>query len=349
MGEPESNEAASSGQQSECRRAFVTGITGQDGSYLTELLLAKGYEVHGLVRRSSSITRSRLDHLFRDAAVYRKRLFLHYSDLDDVTTIRRILVQVRPDEMYHLAGQSHVGLSFDIPESTSEFTAMGTLRILEILRDLDPIPRFLHTSSSEVFGSPVESPQSEDTPFRPVTPYGVAKAFATNMVRVYRESHGFFACNAICFNHESPRRGESFVPRKITRAAARISLGLEDKLKLGNLDARRDWGFAKEYVEAMWRMLQQDEADDFVISTGTTHAVRDLLDVAFRHVELDWEQFVEIDPRFLRPNEGLQLVGDSTAIRRKTGWEPESTFEKLITSMVETDLTIARHENINAV
>ncbi len=248
--------------------ALITGISGQDGSYLTELLLSKGYEVHGIVRRSSSTVRTRLDRLFHDKEVYDRRLFLHYADLDDVTTIRRILVRCNPDELYHLAGQSHVGASFEIPETTCQFTAMGTLKLLEIVRDLPAPPRVLHISSSEIFGRPQESPQTELTPMRPVTPYGIAKTFATQMVALYRDSFDLFACNAICYNHESPRRGESFVTRKISRAAAAISLGLQDELKLGALDGRRDWGYAPEYVDAMWRMLQQPEADDYVIATG---------------------------------------------------------------------------------
>ncbi len=236
--------------------ALITGITGQDGSYLTELLLEKGYTVHGIVRRASRTERPRIDHLTLDADLYGSRLFLHYADMQDSTTLRRILLKVRPDELYHLAGQTHVGVSFEIPESTCEFTAMGTLRLLEIVRDLPSPPKVLHVGSSEVFGVPAESPQNEQTPFRPATPYGVAKAFAVDMVRVYRNAFGLFACNALCYNHESPRRGESFVTRKITRAVARIKLGSKETLKLGNIDSARDWGFAGDYVEAMWRMLQ---------------------------------------------------------------------------------------------
>lgn len=279
------------------KKALITGVTGQDGSYLAELLLAKDYEVHGIVRRSSSTVRLRLDHITGNRDVYNQRLFLHYADLDDITTIRRLLTKLHPDEIYHLAGQSHVGASFEIPESTCEFTAMGTLRLLEIVRDLDPLPKFLHVGSSEMFGQPTEQPQNEQTPLRPITPYGVAKTFATNMVRVYRESFGLFACNAICFNHESPRRGESFVTRKITRAAARIKLGLQSSVVLGNVDGQRDWGCASDYVDAFQRMLQMDQPCDLVLATGKLHRVSDWLDIAFDHLDLDWQKYVETDPR----------------------------------------------------
>jgi GDPmannose 4,6-dehydratase len=318
--------------------ALITGITGQDGSYLTELLLSKNYIVHGLVRRSSGLARPRLDHLYSDQSVYNQRLFLHYADLDDSTTTRRVLSQVRPQELYHLAGQSHVGASFDIPESTCEFTAMGTLRLLEMLRDLPSAPKFLHISSSEIFGRPTVSPQNEKTPFLPVTPYGVAKAFATQMVRVYRESFGMFACNAICYNHESPRRGESFVTRKITRAAARIKLGLDQKVTLGNIDGRRDWGFAGDYVEGMYRILQQDAPDDFVLATGVTHSVRDLLTVAFEHVGLNWQNFVEINAKYQRPSEGADLCGSADLAFKRLGWKPQKSFDDFIRLMVEHDL-----------
>ncbi len=326
------------------RTALITGISGQDGSYLTELLLEQGYAVHGLVRRSSDVARPRLDHLYSQPEIYGKRLFLHYADLDDITTIRRVMLKVRPDELYHLAGQSHVGASFDIPESTCEFTAMGTLRLLEIVRDLEYPPRVLHISSSEVFGRPTVSPQDELTPLRPVTPYGVAKAFAMQMVRVYRESFGVYACNAICFNHESPRRGESFVTRKVTRSAARIKLGLESSLKLGNLDGRRDWGYAQDYVRGMWQMLQQQTADDYILATGTTHSVRDLLDVAFEHVGLDWHQYVTIDSKYQRPSEGADLCGNNHKARTQLGWSPNISFREMIQQMVDHDLKIAALE-----
>lgn len=327
---------------SELQRALITGITGQDGSYLTELLLAKGYEVHGIVRRSSSMARSRIDDLTRDAQIYQKRLHLHYADLDDATTIRRLLLKIRPAEVYHLAGQSHVAVSFDVPESTCQFTAMGTLKLLEIIRDCQPAPRFLHTSSSEVFGMPQAGPQNEQTPFCPVTPYGVAKAFATQMVRVYRDSFGLFACNAICFNHESPRRGESFVTRKITRSAARISLGLDQTLTMGSLDAQRDWGYAPDFCEGFWRMLQLDKPCDLVLATGTLHRVRDWLDIAFSHVGLDWQKHVQFDPRFLRKADPQTLVGDASLARAQIGWQPQLSFQQLVERMVDAELTSLR-------
>lgn len=317
--------------------ALITGITGQDGSYLTELLLDKDYTVHGIVRRSSTTQRTRLDRLFHDKAVYDRRLFLHYADLDDVTTIRRIMNRTEPDELYHLAGQSHVGASFEIPETTCQFTAMGTLKLLEIVRDLNKRPRVLHISSSEIFGRPEESPQNERTPMRPVTPYGVAKAFATQMVTLYRESFGLFACNAICYNHESPRRGESFVTRKISRAAAAISLGLENSVRLGALDAQRDWGYAPEYVDAMWRMLQQPTADDFLLATGTQHTVEEFLTAAFEAVGLDWHRYVEQDPKYLRPSEVSRLVGDAKRAHERLGWKAHTVLPELAQKMVEED------------
>lgn len=318
--------------------ALVTGITGQDGSYLTELLLEKGYEVHGIVRRSSSTIRTRLDQLFSDKNVYDRRLFLHYADLDDATTIRRILNRCSPQELYHLAGQSHVGASFDIPETTCQFTAMGTLKLLEIVRDLPDPPRVLHISSSEVFGRPMQSPQDEKTPMRPVTPYGIAKTFATQMVALYRESFGLFACNAICYNHESPRRGESFVTRKISRSAAAISLGMQKKLSLGLLNAQRDWGYAPEYAEAMWRMLQHATADDYVIATGESHSVEDFLEAAFSEVGLDWREYVEQDPRYVRPAEVARLVGDASKASRVLDWRAKTTLPDLASLMVASDL-----------
>ena len=324
--------------------ALITGITGQDGSYLTELLLGKGYEVHGIVRRSSSTVRSRLDRLFYDKEVYERRLFLHYADLDDVTTIRRILMRCEPDELYHLAGQSHVGASFEIPETTCQFTAMGTLKLLEITRDLTTPPKFLHISSSEIFGRPAESPQTESTPMRPVTPYGVAKTFATQMVTLYRDSFELFACNAICYNHESPRRGESFVTRKISRAAAAISLGLETELRLGALDGRRDWGYAPEYVEAMWRMLQQDKADDYILATGESHSVEEFLDAAFSSVGLDWRKFVQRDDRYVRPSEVARWVGDASKASDLLGWQATTRLPELARRMVSSDIQRLRAE-----
>ncbi|MDG2220741.1 MAG: GDP-mannose 4,6-dehydratase [Rubripirellula sp.] len=325
--------------------ALITGITGQDGSYLTDFLLRQGYVVHGLVRRNSSISRSRLEPLFQDKQIYEQRLFLHYADLDDATTIRRILLKTEPDEMYHLAGQSHVGLSFDIPESTCQFTAMGTLKLLEIVRDLDKKPRFLHISSSEIFGRPNQWPQVEETPMQPVNPYGIAKAFATQMVRLYRESFGCYACNAICYNHESPRRGESFVTRKISRAAAAISLGLQDKVALGSLDAKRDWGYAPEYVDAMWRMLQQPEPNDFVLATGETNQVQDFLEAAFTTVNLDWRDHVEQDPRYNRPSDVRHLVGDSNKALTKLDWRAKTRLPELASIMVQSDLELMRGAN----
>ncbi|MGB0598587.1 MAG: GDP-mannose 4,6-dehydratase [Rubripirellula sp.] len=325
--------------------ALITGITGQDGSYLTDFLLRQGYIVHGLVRRNSSISRSRLEPLFQDKQIYEQRLFLHYADLDDATTIRRILLKTMPDEMYHLAGQSHVGLSFEIPESTCQFTAMGTLKLLEIIRDLEKQPRFLHISSSEIFGRPNRWPQAEESPMQPVTPYGIAKAFATQMVRLYRDSFGCYACNAICYNHESPRRGESFVTRKISRAAAAISLGQQDKVALGSLDAKRDWGYAPEYVDAMWRMLQQPEPDDFVLATGETHRVRDFLEAAFQSVNLDWRDHVEQDSRYIRPSDVGHLIGDSNKALTKLNWRAETRLPELASIMVRSDLELMHRAN----
>lgn len=300
--------------------------------------------VHGLVRRSSNTVRDRLDHLTHDPQIYGQRFFLHYADLDDVTTIRRLLVKLAPDEIYHLAGQSHVGISFDIPESTCEFTAMGTLRLLEILRDLPQPPKFLHVGSSELFGRPTQVPQNEDTPFRPVTPYGVAKAFATRMVQVYRDSHHLFACNAICYNHESPRRGQSFVTRKITSGVAAIKAGKSDHLTLGSLEGRRDWGYAPEYVEAMWMMMQHSSPDDFVLATGQDHSIADFLEVAFGAAGLDWRSYVRTDPRFVRPAEVLRLVGDASKASQLLGWKPKTSFDELVKIMVKHDLELAGAE-----
>lgn len=319
-------------------RAVITGITGQDGSYLTELLLDKGYEVHGIVRRSSTLQRPRLDQKVHDQAIYGKRLFLHYSDLTDTTSLRRILNRIRPDEFYHLAGQSHVGLSFEIPESTCELTAMGTLRILEILRDLTPSPRFLHASSREIFGTPSCAPQNEQTPVKPNSPYGAAKAFANQLVQIYRDSMGLFCCNAICYNHESPRRAENFVTRKISIAAAGIKLGIQKELTLGSIDSVRDWGFAAEYVEAMWRMLQQPEPKDYILASGTAHTVREFIEYAFEHVGLNWQEFYRHDPRFQRPIEPQNLLGDPTKAHKELGWKAKTSLRELAAMMVEYDL-----------
>lgn len=318
--------------------AFITGITGQDGSYLAELLLSKGYTVHGSVRRTSSIERSRLKLLFSDSDVYNKTLFLHYAELEDTTNLRRLLLKVEPDEFYHLAGQSHVGLSFEIPESTCEHTAMSALRILEIMRDLPSHPKFFHASSSEIFGSPNEAPQNPETAFKPVSPYGCAKAFATQMVRIYRESFGLFCVNGIMYNHESPRRGENFVTQKICRAAAAIKLGFQQKLKMGDTSAERDWGHAGDYVKAMWLSLQQESGDDYIIATGKRHKVQDIVDIAFGYVGLDWHELIERDPRFMRPADPKMLVGDIEKTRSKLGWEPEVTFKEMIEEMTQSAL-----------
>ncbi|EIC19601.1 GDP-mannose 4,6-dehydratase [Thiorhodovibrio frisius] len=318
--------------------ALITGITGQDGSYLTELLLEQGYAVHGAVRRTSSLERSRLAHLYANKDLYNQRLFLHYADLDDPTTLRRVLTRVAPREIYHLAGQSHVGLSFEIPETTCEFTAMGTLRLLEILRDLPRQPRFFHAASSEIFGRPEESPQSEKTPMAPVSPYACAKAFATQMVRIYRDAHGLFAVNGILYNHESPRRGENFVTKKICRTAAAIKAGQESVLKLGDTNARRDWGHARDYVRGMWLALQHDQPDDYVFATGVLHSVQDILEHAFSALGLKWQEHVVIDPQFLRPSEPMFLVGDNRKAREALGWQPTVAFGELIEEMTLAEL-----------
>src|ERR1051325_9776227 len=296
--------------------ALITGITGQDGSYLTELLLQKDYAVHGIVRRTSNLVRSRIEHLRRDPKIYEKRLFLHYGDLSDTTTLRRIFGEVQPAELYHLAGQSHVGLSFEIPESTCDEAGMATLRLLEILRDQRAPVRFYHASTSEIFGNAAESPQTEETPMRPTSPYGCAKAFATQLARVYRRSYGLFVCNGILYNHESPRRGENFVTRKIARAAARISRGLDSELVLGNVEGKRDWGRAQDYVVAMWMMLQHEKPDDYIVATGETHSVREFVEAAFKVVDLPWKKYVKQDPAFDRPIEPARLVGNAEKIQK---------------------------------
>jgi GDPmannose 4,6-dehydratase len=324
--------------------ALITGITGQDGSYLTELLLEKGYEVHGLVRRSSTMERSRLRHLFTNPDIYDQKLFLHYADLDDPTTIRRIVTRVQPTEFYHLAGQSHVGLSFEIPESTCDVTAIGTLRIMEILRDQPTPPRFMHASSREIFGTPTVSPQNETTRIEPNSPYGCAKAFATQMAKIYREAHGLFFCNAICYNHESPRRGENFVTRKVTLAAARIKAGQQSTLSLGDLDAARDWGYAGDFVNAMWLMLQQEVPDDYVLATGVSHTIRELLDTAFSHVGLQWQDYVKTDERFNRPADACQLLGNPARAEADLGWKRSVDFRQLIRLMVDSDLKRTSNE-----
>jgi GDPmannose 4,6-dehydratase len=321
------------------KKALITGITGQDGSYLTELLLGKGYDVYGVIRRASTFNTERIDHIYQDPHESGRRMRLLYGDLNDASSLNKILRDVQPDEIYNLGAQSHVRVSFDIPEYTAEVGALGTLRLLEAIRETGLRgTRFYQASSSELFGKVQEVPQRETTPFYPRSPYGVAKLYAYWIAVNYRESYGLFACNGILFNHESQRRGETFVTRKITRAAAAIKLGLLNKLYLGNLDARRDWGHAKDFVEAMWLMLQQDEPDDYVIATGETHSVREFLDEAFGRLDLDWKQFVEIDPRYFRPAEVDLLIGDASKARRKLGWEPKITFKELVRTMVDADL-----------
>ncbi len=322
------------------KRALITGITGQDGSYLTELLLAKGYEVHGIIRRASTFNTERVDHLYQDPHVHGVRFFLHYGDLSDSVNLVKLLYELKPDEIYHLGAQSHVRVSFDIPEYTADITGVGTIRILEAIREAGLRPRFYQASSSEMFGKVAEIPQRETTPFHPRSPYGVAKVFSYWATVNYRESYNLFACNGILFNHESPRRGETFVTRKITRAVAYIKAGLQKKLYLGNLDAKRDWGYAKEYVEAMWLMLQQDRPDDYVIATGETHSVREFCETAFARVGLDWEQYVEIDPRYFRPAEVDILIGDASKARRVLGWEPKTRFKDLVALMVDADMKL---------
>jgi len=318
------------------RKALITGITGQDGSFLAELLLEKDYEVYGIVRRSSSFNRSRIDHLHQVSEAAGLRLV--YGDMNDSSSLNKTLRMVKPDEIYNLAAQSHVRVSFDIPEYTGEVTALGTLRLLEAIRESGISPRFYQASSSEIFGNAPEVPQRETTPFVPRSPYAISKLFAYWTTINYRESYNMFAVNGILFNHESERRGENFVSRKITRSAARIKLGLQDKLVLGNLDARRDWGYAKDYVQAMWLMLQQDKPDDYVIATGESHSVRDLLDVCFGYLDLDWQSHVEISPLYFRPVEVDYLMGDASKALRELGWKPTVNFAQLIRIMVDADL-----------
>jgi GDPmannose 4,6-dehydratase len=321
----------------EPKKALVTGISGQDGSYLAELLLDKGYEVHGIVRRSSSFNTDRIDHLYHDPHETGVRLFTHYGDLSDPVALTKLLYELQPDEIYHLGAQSHVRVSFDIPEYTFDVTGAGTLRLLEAIREAGVKTRFYQASSSEMFGA-APPPQAETTPFHPRSPYAVAKVAAYWAAVNYREAYGMFASNGILFNHESERRGETFVTRKITRAVARIKHGLQDKLYLGNLHARRDWGYAPDYVDAMWRMLQVDEPDDFVVATGEAHTVREFLEHAFRHAGLEWEPHVEIDPRYFRPSEVDALLGDASKARHTLGWSPRVGFEELVRIMVDADM-----------
>lgn len=330
------------------KRALVTGITGQDGSYLAEFLLAKGYDVFGIIRRSSSFNTGRIDHIYQDPHESGARLHLVYGDLNDASSLNKILRTVQPDEIYNLGAQSHVRTSFDIPEYTGEVSGMGALRLLEALRETGIVPKFYQASSSELFGQAEQVPQNERTPFQPRSPYAVAKLFAYWTTINYRESYNIFACNGILFNHESPRRGETFVTRKITRTVAKIKLGLQDKLYLGNLDAKRDWGYAPEYVEAMWLMMQQDRPDDYVIATGESHSVREFLDEAFGHLSLDWNRYVEIDPRYFRPTEVNLLQGDASEARRRLGWEAKVKFKELVRIMVDADLKALQQVRVAA-
>lgn len=323
------------------KTALITGITGQDGSYLAELLLEKGYEVHGLIRRASTFNTHRIDHLYRDPHDPDTRLFLHYADLTDGSRLVTLIDRIQPTEIYHLAAQSHVRVSFDEPEFTGDVTGLGTTRLLEAVRESKVPARFYQASTSEMFGA-TPPPQSERTPFYPRSPYGAAKVYAYWMVRNYREAYGIFAVNGILFNHESPRRGETFVTRKITMAAARIAAGLQDALYMGNLDAARDWGYAKEYVEAMWRMLQAETPDDYVVATGTTYTVRDFLRFAFEHVGLDWERYVRFDDRYLRPTEVDDLIGDPTKAADKLGWVAQVHTPELTGLMVDADIELLR-------
>jgi GDPmannose 4,6-dehydratase len=324
------------------KRALITGITGQDGSYLAELLLSKGYEVHGIIRRASTFNTGRLDPIYSDPHSGRTRLTLHYGDLSDASALSRLIGKINPEEIYNLAAQSHVRVSFDSPEYTADIVATGTIRLLEAIRETGIQPRFYQASSSEMFGKVRDVPQTETTPFYPRSPYGCAKVFSFWATVNYRESYGMHASNGILFNHESPRRGETFVTRKVTRAVAHILAGLQEKLYLGNLDAKRDWGYAREYVEAMWLMLQQDQPDDYVVATGETHSIREFLDVAFGHVNLNWERYVEIDPRYFRPAEVDLLIGDASKAKARLGWEPRTKFTDLVKLMVDADIKLLK-------
>jgi len=328
------------------KKALITGITGQDGSYLADLLLEKGYEVHGIIRRASTFNTSRIDHLYADPHVNGVRMFLHYGDLSDSVNLVKLLYDLKPDEIYHLGAQSHVRVSFDIPEYTADVTGVGTIRILEAIREVGVRSRFYQASSSEMFGKAQQVPQTETTPFWPRSPYGVAKAFAYWATVNYRESYGLYASNGILFNHESPRRGETFVTRKISRAVAAIKHGLQKELFLGNLDVKRDWGYAPEYVEGMWRILQQDQGGDFVLATGETHTVRELVDTAFSHVDLDWKEFVKYDARYERPAEVDVLIGDASKAKKILGWEPKVRFHELVRIMVDADMELLSHKTL---
>jgi len=320
------------------KRALITGITGQDGSYLAELLLSKGYEVHGIIRRASTFNTGRLDHIYADPHDTEAKLRLHYGDLSDGSALARLLATIQPGEIYNLAAQSHVRVSFDGPEYTADITGVGTVRLLEAIREIGLKPRFYQASSSEMYGKVMEVPQTENTPFYPRSPYGCAKVYAYWITVNYRESYGLHASNGILFNHESPRRGETFVTRKITRGVARILCGLQKELYLGNLDAKRDWGYAKEFVEAMYLMLQQDQPDDYVIATNEAHSVKEFLEIAFKHAGLNWEKFVEIDAKYFRPAEVDLLIGDYSKAKKKLGWEPKTRFADLVKLMVDEDI-----------
>jgi GDPmannose 4,6-dehydratase len=326
------------------KKALITGITGQDGSYLADLLLKKGYEVHGIIRRASTFNTARIDHLYADPHINGVRMFLHYGDLSDSVNLVKLLYHLKPEEIYHLAAQSHVRVSFDIPEYTSDVTGVGTIRILEAMRETGLQSRFYQASSSEMFGKAQTVPQTEKTPFWPRSPYGVAKVFSYWATVNYRESYGLHASNGVLFNHESPRRGETFVTRKISRAVAAIKQGLQHELFLGNLDAKRDWGYAPEYVEAMWRILQQDHGDDFVIATGETHTVREFAEAAFAHADLDWQKYVKHDPRYERPAEVDLLIGDASKAKKVLGWEPKVRFHELVRIMVDADMELLSRE-----
>ena len=326
------------------KRALITGITGQDGSYLADLLLEKGYEVHGIIRRASTFNTARIDHLYADPHINGVRLFLHYGDLADSVNLVKLLYELKPDEIYHLGAQSHVRVSFDIPEYTADVTGVGTIRILEAIRETGVRSKFFQASSSEMFGKVQEVPQKETTPFYPRSPYGVAKLYGHWITVNYRESYDIFACSGILFNHESPRRGKEFVSRKITDGVARIKLGLTDTLPLGNTSARRDWGFAGDYVLAMWMMLQADKPSDFVIATGRAHSVEDLARAAFDRAGLDWKKHVRVDPALVRPAEVDTLLGDASLAKQKLGWQPATTFEKMIADMVDADLSRVERE-----
>jgi GDPmannose 4,6-dehydratase len=325
------------------KTALITGITGQDGSYLAEFLLDKGYTVHGLIRRSSTFNTDRIDHLYKDVHDPSARLHLHFGDLSVSGQLTDLLHTIRPDEIYHLGAQSHVRVSFDMPEYTGDITGLGTIRLLEAIRKTGITTRFYQASSSEMFGA-APPPQNQDTPFQPQSPYAAAKVYAHYVVKNYRDAYGLFVCNGILFNHESPRRGETFVTRKITRAATRIKLGLQQKLFLGNLDAKRDWGFAGDYVEAMWLMLQQDKPDDYVIALGETHSVKEFLEKVFQKLSLDYQKYVEIDARYFRPTDVNILLGDATKAREILDWKPKVGFEELVDMMVEADMELAKKE-----